>query len=235
MILSLKKNKKITYLIQQTNWVYLILLMIVGFSRTYAAGYDVNKFSSLARQRYGEEAYQTVQELNQLLNQLKSASELEKLRRINDFFNQKIKFSDDIDVWGQNDYWATPLETIGKHAGDCEDFTIAKFTFLKVLHVSNDRLRLTYVKAEITNENGTFSRPHMVLSYYATPQAEPLILDNLKPNILPASSRNDLFPIYGFNNNGLWVGSSNDRKGDAQSHLSRWRDVLYRIQLDGIE
>ncbi len=235
MILSFKKNKKITYLKQQTNLVYLILLIIVGFSCAYAAGYDVNKFSTLARQRYGEEAYQTVKELNQILNQLKSASELEKLKRINDFFNQKIRFSDDIDVWGQNDYWATPLETIGKQAGDCEDFTIAKYTFLKVLHISDDRLRLTYVKAEITNDNGTFSVPHMVLSYYATPQSEPLILDNLIPNIVPASLRKDLFPIFGFNSNGLWVGSSKDRKGDAQSHLSRWRDVLYRIQADGIE
>ena len=158
-----------------------------------------------------------------------------KLKAINDFFNQKIRFTDDIDLWGQTDYWATPLETIGKQAGDCEDFTIAKYTFLKILNISNDKLRLTYVRAEISNQNGVFIRPHMVLSYYATPQSEPLILDNLIPNIIPASSRKDLSPIFSFNSKGLWVGNSSDRKGDAQSHLSRWRDVLFRIQADGIE
>ena len=235
MNLSFKKNKKNTYLKQQISLIYTMVLIIVGLSCAYAAGYDFNKLSTLAHQRYGKEAYQNIVELNQLVNQLIHASEQDKLKGINDFFNHKIRFADDIDVWGQNDYWATPLETIGKQAGDCEDFTIAKYTFLKALNISNDRLRLTYVRAEITNQNGLFIRAHMVLSYYATPQSEPLILDNLMPNIMPASQRKDLSPIFGFNSKGLWVGNSSERKGDSQSHLSRWRDVLSRIQADGIE
>ena len=75
----------------------------------------------------------------------------------------------------------------------------------------------------------------MVLSYYLTPQSLPLILDSLVPEILPASSRSDLTPIFSFNDKGIWVGSSNKSKGEATSHLSKWRDVLTRIQSDGIE
>jgi hypothetical protein len=75
----------------------------------------------------------------------------------------------------------------------------------------------------------------MVLSYYETPQSEPLILDNLNTEIYPASSRTDLSPVFSFNDKGLWVGSSSKPKADSQSHLSRWRDVLLRMQLDGIE
>jgi hypothetical protein len=52
---------------------------------------------------------------------------------------------------------------------------------------------------------------------------------------MPASSRKDLTPIFSFNDKGLWVGNSTKPKSDASSHLSRWRDVLTRMQADGIE
>ncbi len=127
------------------------------------------------------------------------------------------------------------METIGKEAGDCEDFTIAKYIFLKVLNVPDDKLRLTYVRANLAADGINAVRAHMVLSYYSTPQSEPLILDNLIPEILPASQRKDLTPIFTFNSTGLWLGSSTAPKASSTSHLSRWRDVLLRIKADGIE
>jgi predicted transglutaminase-like cysteine proteinase len=210
-------------------------VLLVCFSAIYAADCDFSKLSGLAKQRYGEEAYKNILELQQLVTQFKSATEIEKLKQINDFFNRKINFGEDIDVWGQPDYWATPLEALGREAGDCEDYVIAKYTFLKVLNVSNEKLRLIYVRAAITNQNGRVVLAHMVLGYYATPQSEPLILDSLVPEIMPSSSRRDLTPIFSFNDKGLWVGSSSQPKGDASSHLSKWRDVLTRIHADGIE
>lgn len=226
-------KKKLSDLNQSLRLALLSLLMTFCFSSFYAADYEFNKLSSLANQRYGQEAYKNIVELNQLIIDLKSASDIEKLKKVNDFFNQKIRFTDDIELWGQSDYWATPLETIGKLAGDCEDFSIAKYVLLKTLNISDDKLRLTYVRAEITNHDIHSVRAHMVLSYYSTPQSEPFILDNLIPEILPASKRIDLAPIFSFNSKGLWVGLSAKSKGDATSHLSRWRDVLSRIQADG--
>lgn len=208
--------------------------MLLCFSGIFAATADFNKLGSLASLRYGQAAYKNIQELNQLVSELRSAPEAEKLKQINDFFNRKISFIDDTTLWGQPDYWATPLESLGRQAGDCEDFSIAKYVFLKVVNVDNDKLRLTYVRAEMMDQNRR-SVAHMVLSYYPTPQSEPLILDNLTPDILPASSRKDLSPIFSFNKKGLWVGSSSKPKGEAQTNLSRWRDVLSRIQADGIE
>ena len=210
------------------------MVLLTCLTGIYAAGYDFNKFSSYAKQRYGEEAYKNTLELQELITSLQSASETEKLKKINDFFNHKIHFAEDIDLWGKSDYWATPLESIGRNAGDCEDYSIAKYTFLKILNVPNDKLRLTYVRAEIRNQDRRVVLAHMVLSYYATPQAEPLILDSLVPEIMPASARKDLTPIFGFNDKGLWVGANNKSKGDSTSHLSRWRDVITRIQADGI-
>jgi predicted transglutaminase-like cysteine proteinase len=228
-------SKNSIFLHRLINFTALIVLSFLVTTAIFAASCDFNKLSSLAKQRYGEEAYKDVLELEQLINQLKTASEAEKLKQINDFFNRKIAYAEDLDIWGQSDYWATPLEALGRQAGDCEDYSIAKYVFLKILNVPNERLRLTYVRAELNFDGLRTVRAHMVLSYYLTPQSTPLILDSLNPEILPASSRNDLTPIFSFNDKGIWVGSSNKSKGESTSHLSKWRDVLTRIQADGIE
>ncbi len=237
-----KRAKIIMACSQVRQFIAALLLAVIGLSSIYAANdafnkpsYDFNKLSMLANQRYGQAAQQNIQQLHQLIQSLQTASELEKLQQVNDFFNQKIQFTDDLSLWGKTDYWATPLETIGRQAGDCEDFTIAKYVFLKALNIDNNRLRLTYVRAKIFNDGNQSAIAHMVLSYYQTPQSEPLILDNLTPEILPASSRTDLSPIFSFNDKGLWVGASSKPKGEAQTNLSRWRDVLLRTHADGIE
>jgi len=124
---------------------------------------------------------------------------------------------------------------IGKDRGDCEDFTIAKYIFLRELNISNDKLKLTYVKAQIGGPYSKIFQAHMVLSYYSTPTSEPLILDNLISDIRQASRRSDLTPIFSFNSEGLWAGGANATRTDSVNNLSRWRDVLQRIQADGIE
>lgn len=212
-----------------------ITLLAALFFCNADAGYEFNKLIRLAYQRYGEDASKHVLAFNHLITSLKLASDSEKLKQVNDFFNLRIKFIDDVELWGQSDYWATPLETMGKGAGDCEDFSIAKYIALKLLNVPNDKIRLTYVRALVIDPDNTTVRAHMVVSYYATPTTEPLILDNLNPEIITASKRTDLTPIFSFNNNALWVGSNSNPKGESQSHLSKWREVLLRIQLDGME
>ena len=197
---------------------------------------DFNKLANLAGQRYGISARDTILSLQRTVDQLKSASDLEKVNRINDFFNAEIKyFDEDINTWGESDYWATPLESLGKERGDCEDFSIAKYIFLRVLNIPNERLKLTYVRAQIGGPHSRVFVAHMVLSYYATPTAEPLILDNLIPDIRPASRRGDLIPIFTFNSEGLWTGAANTPRGGSLNSLSRWRSVLARTQADGID
>lgn len=205
------------------------------FTINLAIAVDFQRLANLASQRYGENARKNVVELESLLIQLKSAPEAEKLRRINDFFNNKITFDSDDSVWGESDYWATPLESLGKGKGDCEDFSIAKYIFLRALDIPNDRLKLTYVRAQIGGPHSRLFQAHMVLSYYATPTSEPLILDSLIADIREASRRIDLTPIFSFNSEGLWAGAANTTKGTSLNNLSRWRSVLVRIQQDGIE
>jgi len=200
------------------------------------AGTDFERLSRLARERYGEAARARVERWRDLtLTQAEAADEA-KLEATNEFFNRQIQFDDDLSIWNQRDYWATPLETLGVRRGDCEDISVAKYATLLVLGIPVEKLRLVYVKASIGGPESRVTQAHMVLAYYAAPDSEPLILDNLVEQILPARRRPDLHPIFSFNSAGLWVGSERrSRSNTPTSRLSRWQDVLQRMHADGLD
>ncbi|MDH4052982.1 MAG: transglutaminase-like cysteine peptidase [Rubrivivax sp.] len=158
--------------------------------------------------------------------------QLTRLSRINEFFNRRIVFRDDAAVWSQTDYWASPLEMMAKGEGDCEDFAIAKYFSLLAAGLPPDTLRLVYVQAQLGGDGGPLGA-HMVLAYYATPQAEPLILDNLVAGVRAASRRPDLHPVFSFNASGLWQGTGTTSAGDPLARLSRWRQVLDKARQEG--
>ncbi|KAB2314641.1 transglutaminase [Betaproteobacteria bacterium SCN2] len=208
-------------------------LLFLFLPAPQAAPPDMEKMLRLAEARYGAPAVVAVTQWRDAMATARGLTETEKINRINEFFNRRVVFVDDVEAWGKTDYWATPLESLGRGRGDCEDFAIAKYVSLRSLGVPLDRLRLTYVRAQI----GGGSQAHMVLAYYPSPRAEPLILDNLVGDILPASRRGDLFPVFSFNSEGLWVGSGASEKasGSATARLSRWRDLIARMRAEGIE
>ena len=147
-------------------------------------------------------------------------------------------FGEDLEVWQQVDYWASPLETLNQGQGDCEDYAIAKYFSLLALGIPTAKLRLVYVRAQIDGPHAAASappqaQPHMVLAYYAQPHAEPLILDNLAPDVQLASQRPDLTPVFSFNSQGLWQGPGLQRVSDPVTGLSRWREVLARARAEG--
>lgn len=173
-----------------------------------------------------------VSEAPQLLQMIERAAALDEDRRlvlVNNFFNQRIAFRDDIEVWGQIDYWASPLESLDKGRGDCEDYAIAKYFSLVSAGMPVAKLRMVYVRAMV----GGRSLAHMVLAYYAQPGAEPLILDNLIAEVRPASQRADLQPVFSFNSEGLWQGVGSTPNGDPLARLSQWRELLAKVRAEG--
>jgi len=176
-------------------------------------------------QEYDEDARERVQEWQSLVNNQQDSSEKNKLNSVNRFFN-KVRFVEDIRVWRQEDYWATPVEFLGRNAGDCEDFTIAKYFTLRALGVPSDKLRLMYVRALRLKQS------HMVLAYFEEPDSMPLILDNINTKILPASYRKDLQPIYSFNGDGLWAAKAQGRgrKIKNEGGHSSWESLMNRIE-----
>lgn len=73
----------------------------------------------------------------------------------------------------------------------------------------------------------------MVLAYFATPDAEPVILDNINKKILPASQRNDLVPVYSFNGTGLWTAKQQQGRGQSagsSDRIGQWKDLQNRMK-----
>ena len=174
---------------------------------------------------YDADARERVEQWQSLVLDEQDSTEKNKIHSVNRFFN-RIRFVDDIRVWGQKDYWATPVEFLGKNAGDCEDFTIAKYFTLRALGVPSEKLRLMYVRALRIKQS------HMVLAYFETPDAMPLILDNINKKILPANYRKDLQPIYSFNGDGLWAAKAQGRgrKLKNKGGHSSWKNLMNRIE-----
>lgn len=209
----------------------LSLLIVVH----YAFGFDFDRLQKTLISKFGSSSVKMLQEWKVLLSDPKTQSDPDKLKSVNDFFNRRINFSDDTVVWGKTDYWATPLETIGKNAGDCEDFVIAKYFSLKDMGMPIQKLRLTYVKAKIGGPNSNITQAHMVLAYYATPDAEPLVLDNLISDIRPASRRPDLIPVFSFNSDGIWAAGATGASSGSVDRLSKWKELVSRMQAEGFE
>ena len=173
---------------------------------------------------YGEQAIKRIDALISTLQDANSLTEKQKLTEVNNFFNQFV-YAQDQKLWGKNDYWASPLEFVGAKGGDCEDYSIAKYYSLMELGVGEDQLRLVYVKAI------KYDQFHMVLAYYPSRRANPFILDNLEYDIVPASRRKDLLPVYSFNAKHLWV-MGKAKKGEPVGNadkLSEWKSVKSRF------
>jgi predicted transglutaminase-like cysteine proteinase len=205
---------------EQTIWALLLAMVLVGCGGTpeVAQPPPAAQAPTAADRR--------VAEWHALMADEQEAPDPRKLALVNEFFN-RLYFGNDITLWGQDDYWATPEETLRSNGGDCEDFVIGKYYTLRELRVPDERLRLTYVL--IVEDR----RPHMVLAYYPTPAADPLILDILVGDILPASQRTDLKSVYGFNSGGLWVaGRDSAAASDPARHLSRWRELLRKMEAE---
>lgn len=209
--------------------------LVLLLSTLLASAADLRNLVALASARFGPSAGQTMIRWQQLITEAKSLETPEQLALVNDFFNRSVAFAEDLELWAQADYWATPLETLGRGAGDCEDFSIGKYVTLKLIGVDPAKMRLIYVKARSGGPTSQIFQAHMVLGYYAEPAAEPLVLDNLISEIRPASRRPDLSPVFSFNGEGLWVGGANTSSADPTERLSRWRDLLARMRDDGLE
>ena len=146
-----------------------------------------------------------------MLEKSKNLDVKAKLEKVNDFFNS-VKYASDQSIYGTSDYWATPYEFLGRDKGDCEDYVIAKYFALEYLGVPTSKMFLSYVRVKSSNE------AHMVLTYFETPNSVPLVLDNIRKTIQPASKRDDLIPVFNFNPNIL--------KGEKTAAHRKWDALI---------
>jgi predicted transglutaminase-like cysteine proteinase len=203
----------------------VVLLLLAWPTQAAWVDFSTNLLSYVEK-RWGQQAPLRLKVAQRVIRDNQAATtrgqpDATALKQVNGFYNQVPYFSD-MQHWGMMDYWATPVEMLSSFGGDCEDYSISKYLSLKQIGIPIEKLRITYVRALRLGES------HMVLAYYPTPDADPLILDNLINDIRPASQRTDLEPVYGFNDDDLWVSNGATRKGGA-SDVRLWRDLLQRL------
>jgi predicted transglutaminase-like cysteine proteinase len=174
-----------------------------------ALAWDANLISASLQDKPPE----VLNRANPLLSTIVRSSKLsdkEKLSMINERVNKDIQFQTDIDNWEAIDYWATPVETLTKGAGDCEDYALLKYFSLLIAGVDQTKLKFLYGRTNIS--------AHMVLVYYECSLCDPLVLDNLTDDIKPLTARIDITPIFQFDNT---------------ISIRRWNDLLSRTKSEG--
>lgn len=83
--------------------------MLMGlWALLVSAGFDLERMEAVALQRFGGPAAEAVGAWRSALADWRDQTEQEQLRRVNEYFNRRIRFADDAVVWSQTDYWATP-------------------------------------------------------------------------------------------------------------------------------
>lgn len=155
-------------------------------------------------------------------------SEWSTINLVNRKVNSAFTNNDDINIWGVEDYWATPKEFIEKGQGDCEDFVIMKYFSLIEKGISKKKLLLSYVIYEEV-------KSHMVLLYQSEyDENEWFVLDSLVDNIFPTERRSDLKFIYSFNEAGIWTPSDTIKgtyAGEANS-ISKWHHIMKKMNIN---
>lgn len=177
------------------------------------------------KEHRNEQVAQRLQDWQSLIAQSMHLSDAEKLKAVNAFFNEQIRYGEDLDLWGQIDYWASPLETLELGAGDCEDFALAKYFTLRLLGIPEHNLRLVYTTL------ASAKQAHMVLGFWADDGAAPLLLDNLHAQTLPITERLDLQMQFAFDPTHLYrfEQSSLQVAGNTEL-LPHWQVLMTRMQ-----
>ena len=129
-----------------------------------------------------------------LRDKLQDVPLMEKLKGVNNFFNQ-WPYKTDVEIWGVEDYWETPREFV-ERSGDCEDYAISKYYALRELGLGPETLRIVAVKDSIRNLG------HAVLAVFVGDDA--YVLDNLTGLILSHKRLTHYKPQFSVNENTLW-------------------------------
>jgi len=210
--------------------IFVVIFLMFSFYVQPIQNLNNQKIINALSENYGIQAAKRGNAWVKILTQSGTLTDIEKLKKVNRFFNH-FHFIDDIKLWGINNYWATPIEFIGVNGGDCEDYSIAKYYTLLELGVPDEKMRITMVRALHLEQY------HMVLAYYDTPGSVPLILDNIDGEIKPATKRNDLIPVYSFNGTQLWLNKEKGRGilAGKSKRLKRWSGLKKRLGITNLK
>lgn len=159
------------------------------------------------KKRAGNKALKRLIAWEQLINNHQEDSDWAKLIAVNEFFNRRISVALDRGAAKGYDYWQSPIETLIRGRGDCDDFAMAKYVSLRLLGIPARQLRVAVV--EHPSMGG-----HAVVFFYPLNEQDVWVLDNMFSDHLgPSAGRvlrlrvrinlDGYKPLWGLNENRL--------------------------------
>lgn len=130
--------------------------------------------------RYGNGALVRLNYLDRAIQRLKEEPLTKQLSKINTIVN-KLSYSSDRNHWKQENYWATPLETLGTSYADTEDMALIKYILLVKVGLNPKNIQLIQKNIPCKLEKDG-SKENVSLLYFPKPSAQPIVLDYTKTN-----------------------------------------------------
>lgn len=136
----------------------------------------------------------TPEEWQALLDEMRGRTLSDKIRIANDAMNAH-PYVTTMKNWHRSMYWETAFQFL-RYGGQCQDYAIAKYLLLRAAGVPADVMRMVVLR------DAAIGLDHAVLAVYV--DGQPMLLDNLRAGIVPASQVSDYHPYYSINENGWW-------------------------------
>lgn len=118
-----------------------------------------------------------------------------RLGAINRAVNLAIRPVSDLAQYGQIDVWASPLATLARGAGDCEDYAIAKFVALRRAGVAPDDLRIVIMHDPVRGEDHAIAAARL--------DGRWLMLDNRRMAMVEDVQLTNYHPIFLIDSEGV--------------------------------
>lgn len=157
----------------------------------------------------------------------------EIVTKVNEYVNGSIKYKSDKVNYGKDDHYASPIETIQRKAGDCEDYAMLKYNILvQEFHMDPNKFSFMYGYA------GKNKEPHMVLSYKENGQD--YILDNRENRIVKLDKKDDFKKLFEVDDNKLKMGNKvmeleKDSKYIKLSELSLPKNLSTKVNEQDVQ
>lgn len=152
---------------------------------------------------------------------------VERIAFVNAEINRRIAYRADADDGG--DRWATPCETLARGCGDCEDFAIAKHFLLDACGMPAALHRLLYARLQPQGGRAPM-QPHLAAVARDPRFDDPWVLDQANPVLRALSSRDDLEPLFSFDDRAIWPRVDATPLPRGPLRAARWLGVLERTR-----
>jgi hypothetical protein len=163
-----------------------------------------------------------------LIQELLTKPELFRVNKAHYTIHRAIIYRTDMQIYGVEDYWAAPLETLYRRVGDCEDIAILKYFVLLASGVPYEKLKLEYVKT-------SQGQGHMVLGYYEPANTkDPLIIDNLRLDPYQKSQATTMGIkefIFSIDLDSMYYSGI---KLKSTATLTKWMEVIQKAKTDSM-